>query len=193
MKTVVEVKAVLLGKYAVGKTTLATLYATGKLTHYTDSTIGASFCCKHIRLDDSDIKFAIWDTAGTERFNSILPMYMKVASVVLLCFDEPIVSDLAQRISVIRLHTDAPIILIATKIDDGRRYENVESFAKNEGYDFVYTSCFAGIGVTELFDLAARKGLEFAKSKNFQVGGEKLVTLVPEPKIEALPTNKCGC
>lgn len=51
-------------------------------------TIGVEYKQKLIELEDSSlIKVQIWDTAGTERFRTITPVYYRNVDGVLLVFD----------------------------------------------------------------------------------------------------------
>lgn len=66
-----EVKVVLLGDSAVGKTSLVFRFVTQTFQPNRDCTIGASFMTKTLSYGDNNIKFQIWDTAGQERYQGI--------------------------------------------------------------------------------------------------------------------------
>ena len=62
-----EVKVVLLGDTGVGKSSLVLRFVTNNFKPYSESTIGASFMSKMIMVEDTPIKYQIWDTAGQEK------------------------------------------------------------------------------------------------------------------------------
>jgi len=79
---IVKLKLVMLGESSTGKTTIVNRLVRGSF-ELTDSTIGASF----VTINNDGIKYEIWDTAGSERFLSLTPMYYRNADIVILVFD----------------------------------------------------------------------------------------------------------
>ncbi|RLN89702.1 hypothetical protein BBJ28_00011886 [Nothophytophthora sp. Chile5] len=67
-----EVKVVLLGDTGVGKSSLVLRFVTNNFRPYSESTIGASFMSKMIVVNDTPIKYQIWDTAGQEKVRPLL-------------------------------------------------------------------------------------------------------------------------
>lgn len=67
-----EVKVVLLGDTGVGKSSLVLRFVTNNFRPYSESTIGASFMSKMIVVNDTPIKYQIWDTAGQEKVQNSL-------------------------------------------------------------------------------------------------------------------------
>jgi small GTP-binding protein len=59
-----QFKLVLLGESAVGKSSLVLRFVKGQFHEYQESTIGAAFMTQTVCLDDTTVKFEIWDTAG---------------------------------------------------------------------------------------------------------------------------------
>ncbi len=84
-----SVKCVVLGDQGVGKTTLATVFNQGYFDPDTQSTIGVSFVSKNLKLigKDQSIKVQVWDTAGLERFFSIVASYIRDSYIALMVFD----------------------------------------------------------------------------------------------------------
>src|SRR3989304_7032377 len=80
-------KITTVGDAGVGKTSLSLRYVHSYYKHINDSTIGAAFLVKKIKLNDEDATVHIWDTAGQERFHAIVPMYLRDADAVLYMFD----------------------------------------------------------------------------------------------------------
>jgi small GTP-binding protein len=75
-------KVVIIGDANLGKTCLITRFKHNKFDT-TAPTIGA---IHHIKTAEN-ISLDIWDTAGQERFKSMIPMYYKGASALIICFD----------------------------------------------------------------------------------------------------------
>lgn len=83
----VQVKLVLLGEAAVGKSSLVVRFVNNEFQENKEPTIGAAFLTQKCRLEDKIIKFEIWDTAGQERFHSLAPMYYRNAQAALVVYD----------------------------------------------------------------------------------------------------------
>merc|ERR1719266_644434 len=58
-----QFKLVLLGESAVGKSSLVLRFVKGQFHEFQESTIGAAFLTQTVCLDDTTVKFEIWDTA----------------------------------------------------------------------------------------------------------------------------------
>ena len=87
MQDIDKCKILILGESAVGKTSLLRQFSgnyNGKVT----PTIGAEYKQKVIRMgNNKDMKVQLWDTAGTERYRTISPIYYRNLDGVLLVFD----------------------------------------------------------------------------------------------------------
>lgn len=83
----VQVKLVLLGEAAVGKSSLVLRFVSNDFNENNSPTIGAAFLTQKCRLEDKVIKFEIWDTAGQERFHSLAPMYYRNAAAAVVVYD----------------------------------------------------------------------------------------------------------
>jgi len=82
-----EVKVVLLGDAAVGKSSLAQKFVSGHFDPYSQSTIGAAFLNRTVLVDGLPVKFLIWDTAGQEKYRSLAPMYYRGARCAIVAYD----------------------------------------------------------------------------------------------------------
>jgi len=49
--------------------------------------VGIDFVTKNVFLEDKTIRLIMWDTAGSERFKSLIPTYLKNAHAIILTFD----------------------------------------------------------------------------------------------------------
>uniref|UniRef100_V9L127 Ras-related protein Rab-24-like protein n=1 Tax=Callorhinchus milii TaxID=7868 RepID=V9L127_CALMI len=84
----VDVKVVMLGKEFVGKTSLVERYVHNRfLNGPYQNTIGAAFVAKLIHVGEKAITLGIWDTAGSERYESMSRIYYRGARAAVVCFD----------------------------------------------------------------------------------------------------------
>ncbi|KAK4700032.1 Ras-related protein Rab-5C, partial [Phenoliferia sp. Uapishka_3] len=83
----VQVKLVLLGESAVGKSSVVLRFCQNDFQANKEPTIGAAFLTQRCRLEENVIKFEIWDTAGQERFRSLSPMYYRNAQAAVVVYD----------------------------------------------------------------------------------------------------------
>ncbi|ELP85708.1 rab5, putative [Entamoeba invadens IP1] len=78
-------KFVLLGDTNTGKTVTLTGIR-GDLNTNTINTIGAAFTTKWFYVDRMFVKAQFWDTAGVERYRSLLPMYYRGANATIFFY-----------------------------------------------------------------------------------------------------------
>jgi len=83
----VQVKLVLLGEAAVGKSSLVLRFVSNDFQANKEPTIGAAFLTQKCRLEDRTLRYEIWDTAGQERFHSLAPMYYRNAQAAVVVYD----------------------------------------------------------------------------------------------------------
>lgn len=120
------IKVVLIGQLATGKSTIA-----HRLAQRTDmpqqSTIGSAYMTTTL-TSPAGIKFQLnlWDTAGSEKYRSIMPMYVRNADIVLAVYDvtdyaslDRIREDRAHYIDTVADIEHAIWILIGNKCDLG--------------------------------------------------------------------------
>jgi small GTP-binding protein len=83
----VQVKLVLLGEAAVGKSSVVLRFVANEFQPNKEPTIGAAFLTQKCRLEDRVLRYEIWDTAGQERFHSLAPMYYRNAQAAVVVYD----------------------------------------------------------------------------------------------------------
>lgn len=85
----IPIKAIFLGNAGVGKSSLVRRIVNNGTFHKNieEATIGAAFSTMNI----GQYRLEIWDTAGSERYQSMLPMYARNAQYVFAVYD---VSDI---------------------------------------------------------------------------------------------------
>jgi len=165
-----EVKVVLLGVQAAGKTCLVDRYLHGNFNSGVSATVGAAFGAKKLSEGNLALTLGIWDTAGAERYEAMSRLYYKQARAALICF-EPTNRESFKKVKfwVTELQTfepDCEIYITGTKADliaehpEKREVtkETVEDYAKTiptfKGY--FETSAKSGHNVDAVFNAIAK-------------------------------------
>ena len=148
-------KVVIIGDSNVGKTCLITRFNHNKFDT-TAPTIGA---IHHIKTAEN-ISLDIWDTAGQERFKSMIPMYYKGASAIIICFD---ITNQDSFEGAQNWHTEifesvkkVIIVLCGTKRDLEQKrqvdYSISKKFGDKNGIKYFETSAKDNFNVQEIFN-----------------------------------------
>ncbi|XP_033610005.1 ras-related protein Rab-5B-like [Cryptotermes secundus] len=170
-----QFKLVLLGEYSAGKSSLALRFVKGQFHDDEESTIGAAFFTQTICLDDSTVRFQVWDTAGQEKYHSVAPLYYRGAQAAIVVYDitnqdtfgraKTWVKEL-QRLAL----PNIVIALAGNKTDLANKrmveHDEAQGYAEENGLLFMETSAKTAINVNNMF-LAIAKKLQ----KNEQVIG----------------------
>ncbi len=82
-----QAKIVFIGDAGVGKSSLVLRFVQNNWTPHLTSTIGAAFTTKTLRYDKDVVRWELWDTAGQEQYNSLVPMYYRGALGAVLVYD----------------------------------------------------------------------------------------------------------
>ncbi|KAJ5071032.1 hypothetical protein M0811_02014 [Anaeramoeba ignava] len=91
MEKIEQVKLVIIGDGAVGKTSLLLTVASGKFpTDYYSFNFVDSLC-KNYRIEGKEIALGLWDTAGQDDYDRLRPLSYPQTDIFLICFsvDQP--------------------------------------------------------------------------------------------------------
>ena len=181
-------KLIFLGDQNVGKSCILNRFMNDTFTEEYQATIGIDFQSKNVQIDNQDIHLLLYDTAGQEKFRSLIPMYTRDSNIILLVY------EINNKDSFLHLpdwindltnvnKDDVIFALVGNKIDleESREVstEEGQKFAEEHGYIFQEVSAKTGDGFSDLF----YKNL-FEKIRiKFRPGGQQPTTEVKEIKF----------
>ena len=148
----------------VGKSCLLLQFSDRRFQPVHDLTIGVEFGARMVNIDGKAIKLQIWDTAGSESFQSITRSYYRGAAGALLVYDvtrRETFDHLTRWLEEARQNANANmvIMLIGNKVDlEHRRVvttEEGQKFATDHGLIFLETSAKTAHNVEEAFTSTA--------------------------------------
>jgi len=157
----VNVKIVIIGEAGVGKTSLMSKFVFNTFDDQLQPTIGCDIHNKTMTIDGKNIEVRLWDTAGCERFQTMLPLYYRG------CHGAILVYDVTRRDTFNKLrdwlielennltNDDAVVMIVGNKIDKtGRQVskEDGNQYAKQRSALFIETSAKTNEGVSIAFE-----------------------------------------
>jgi small GTP-binding protein len=161
-----QIKMVVLGDFATGKTSLLNRISTGKFDAYQEATIGAAFSSIDRESKyGTPVRYMVWDTAGQERYRALTSLYFRNADVILICFDVSSPSSFTNikgwlnHLSQESKRKDTLVIIVANKNDLEWKIkkDDLEAFVKKENLNYYITSALQNIGTDELMDAIVSK------------------------------------
>ena len=160
VEDLLKLKLIVVGDQSTGKTCLLNRFVNGAFEENYQATIGLDFQSKNITIHDQDVRLILYDTAGQEKFRSLIPMYIRDAQIILLIY------DIANRESFDSLpkwiqevldikNSEAVIALIGNKndLENERKvtFEEGKKFADDNKYIFQEVSAKSGKNVETFF------------------------------------------
>jgi small GTP-binding protein len=171
-------KVCIYGQYGVGKTAILHRRISGNFVTDYFPTILAVITELRETVNDTVVRLTVWDTAGQEKYQSLMPLYYRGATAIVLVADRTNVEswELIQKWTETELPLieSTPLLFLAiNKFDlmpESDFTDKVVLWAEQMRLPYYWTSALTGDGIADLFqDLAA----ELVKSK---VSRGKLVT-----------------
>ncbi len=168
-------KLILIGNSGVGKSSILQRYMNKTFEESYKCTIGVDFLMKSVEVKGKTVKLQLWDTAGQEKYKSMVASYYRGANVALVVFDITSRSSFESLpLWIENYYKNGPeqknIILIGNKKDmvDQRQVtqEEAEEFSETNNMIYFETSAKEGDNVDYVFNFAAEKLLEFYGSQN---------------------------
>lgn len=153
-------KIIFLGDQGVGKSSILNRFANDKFENNYQATIGLDFHSKSVKMDNQDVRLLLYDTAGQEKFRSLIPMYIRDANIIIVVFDITSkdsfknTQNWLDQIKDIK-RSDAIFALVGNKYDlnDKRSvsYDEALTFAKERSIIYHEVSAKTGENINQLF------------------------------------------
>ena len=176
-----SIKVIILGDSYVGKSSLINRLINNKFVELS-STLSIEYHTYIISINDYKIRMQLWDTAGQEKYNSIISNYYKGTDVAIFVYS----IDNQETFENIQMwfkhlkenNEDSLNILIGNKLDmekEGARvvsYENAENFARDNNFFLIREiSCkskeaYEIEDIYEVFDEIGKYFYEKSKDRN---------------------------
>lgn len=172
-----NLKIILIGNSGVGKSALMNQYVNNRFSNQYRATIGADFLTKEMRVDNKMVTVQIWDTAGTERFQSLGAALYRGSDCCLIIFD---VASPTSFHAIDAWRTEFmvqadpsdpehfPIVVIGNKTDLADRQvppRQGQEWCKGHNAQYFETSAKESVNVEEAFLCAVNMALKNHKDK----------------------------
>ena len=199
-----NIKLILLGEVATGKTCLINTFLGKDFNSGEKSTINPVLNFKEFNINNNNLKVSLWDTMGQERFRAVTANFIKDSNVVIFVYDitkKETFLELNYWVDTVKREMgDEPVILgiAANKIDllnevkdeDDNLVgkEEGEEYAHNIGAIFSETSAKINVGFGSLVNKILEKLIlnkeMMEKTKEFQENEQKFNLVNPSKKKE---------
>ena len=152
-------KIVFIGNPSTGKTSLLNRICNDKFLPDYDSTIGVDFFTKKIYYNENIFKIQLWDSAGQEKYRSLIPSYLRGASIIFLVYDltwRESFDAIKSWLGFVNQYTSkdqVKLVLVGNKSDLERKVKSEEGkkLAEKEGMLFFETSAKTADGIVDMF------------------------------------------
>ena len=156
----IKYKLIVIGDENVGKTSIINRFKSNQFTGEYEPTVGLDFQSMSLYIDDQNVTLLLYDTAGQEKYRSLIPLYTKDAHIIFLIYD---ISNYDSFTNVEKWYDalsnvnkeEAIFFLVGNKVDlvEERKVKEEEGkeFAEQHNFIFQEISALTGDGIQELF------------------------------------------
>ena len=190
-------KIILTGDVAVGKTAMINSLLGSKFNDEYEPSIGVDFFSKTLKFKGKQIKLQIWDSAGQEKFRSLIPNYIRGASLIYLVYDitnKNSFNHLPDWIKFINNIENTNIVIIGNKIDlENNRvvsFEEGKKFAEENNYEIFEISAKEGTGLLEMMISSIASMPIFGMLNNEKMTKEEIIECLRKENYEDLDERK---
>eukprot|EP00928_Gymnodinium_smaydae_P031158 TRINITY_DN22960_c0_g1_i1.p1 TRINITY_DN22960_c0_g1~~TRINITY_DN22960_c0_g1_i1.p1 ORF type:complete len:364 (+),score=51.84 TRINITY_DN22960_c0_g1_i1:106-1197(+) len=158
-------KFIIIGDEAVGKTCLLLQFTDKRYRTSHQVTVGVEFGSRTVEIGNKLIKLQCWDTAGQDRFRSIVRSYYRGAAGALLVYDitrRDSFDHVTNWLGEARNNADPELVIMLVGNKNDRQSERQvsmeegQAYANQHGLSFLETSAVTGFMVDEAFTRTAR-------------------------------------
>jgi Ras-related protein Rab-6A len=163
-------KVVMVGDADVGKSSIVARFMRDVFEPAYSSTIGVDFVTKTMYVGDCRVHLSIWDTAGQEKFRSIVRGYFRGCSAAVAVYDitsRPTFDGIVSWTEEVKSFGKPIGVLVGNKADLASsretsslrevRWDEGEALARKLGWSFFETSAKTGQCVHEVFRNIAKR------------------------------------
>ena len=156
----IKYKLIVIGDENVGKTSILNRFKNNQFSPEYEPTVGLDFQSIPILIDDQSVTLLLYDTAGQEKFKSLIPLYTNEANIILLIYDisnKESFENIGKWFDSLNNINKEEVVfaLVGNKsdLDFNRKVtkEEAESYAKEHNYVFQEVSALSAEGIQELF------------------------------------------
>ncbi|MCQ2817349.1 MAG: Rab6 family protein [archaeon] len=153
-------KLIFLGDQGVGKSSILNRFVQDRFEQDYQATIGLDFHSKNATINGANVRLLLYDTAGQEKFKSLIPMYIRDANIIIMVYDVTNTQSLQNTNHWVTetkdlKREDAIFVLVGNKVDlvEQRQVteKDGENFAKENNFLFMEVSAKTGKNIIELF------------------------------------------
>ncbi|XP_069785361.1 ras-related protein rab7-like [Narcine bancroftii] len=197
-----HLKMILLGNSGVGKSSLMNQFINKHYTKLHRATVGVDFLTRNIVVDDKPVTLQVWDTAGTERFQSLGSLLYRSTDCCLLVFDVTSAKSFKAlegwRQEFLRQGSPQdpdtfPFVVLGNKADLAEREvsaKQAEDWCQAHKLTYFETSAKNALNVEETFRTCVHVTLNQLKMEDLHVEHSNQVELHPG---EPSPQEQCTC
>lgn len=193
-------KAIFVGDSSVGKTSIINYIVFGTCGDNQKTTVGIDYFTFNKTFGDKTLNMQLWDTAGQEKFHSLIPSYIRDSTVALLVFDitsKKSFENLQMWHQTILNTTKIPIFVVGNKVDlDFDRQvesEEGEKFAKEIDSLYFEASARDGTCINEILEKISELPVPQKDDIHIQKEGNNNETIVIKLNEERQNNNDSGC
>ena len=194
-------KIIMIGPANSGKTSIVRRYVDKKFNDDYKVTVGFDYMNKEITIGKKKINIQLWDTAGTEMFQSLSSSYYRNSYGALVVFDvldRKSFESLNTWINYYREHRDHNyeelIYLIGNKIDSKDRViskkEAMDFMEENNLKEYYESSAKKGDNIDNIFNNIAKDLIKIYGNNN---NNKSMRISLNRPSIQRKKEKKCKC
>ena len=187
VEDLIKLKLIVVGNQGTGKSSILNRFVNETFDEKYQATVGLDFHSKNITIHDQDVRLIIYDTAGQEKFRSLIPMYIREAQIILFIYD---ISDKESFDSIPKwiqqvndvINKEVVFALIGNKLDleSNRKvtFEEGKKLAEKSNYVFQEVSAKTGENFEKLFEVQIFEAVYNKFKKEFdkrEEGGEEQI------------------
>lgn len=163
-------------------------------------TVGIDFLSRSFAYKGRVYRLQLWDTAGQEKYRSLVPAYLRDANCAVFVFDLSRLETLDNLKNWLQLYRDHQPetsigMLVGNKSDlmvnvPADMEERIDTFAKHEGLHYWKVSAKEGNGITDLFRAIVELLFDSSPNQKGELGmGNQFVLQERQQKIK----DPIGC